>query len=275
MIKFDAYSATTTAAKVPEVIQAMAPVFGLFADMQLKQGKGFHQFGERLSVTEKGHEVMAIQWGGNHGDRIMFEVKGIPTQKAVEAFRCHFPHRVTRLDACADFDEQGAFNRLYRACMRVKKEHRIKGSKAGDWEDFPEDGRTLYLGGQQSPVRARLYEKGLHPEFRHLSRPDWVRLEVQVRPATSDQKDAYSQITPTEAWGASKWTRDLAAAVLQEHVDPHPAGSVYRLSKRDEALAWMCKQYGHHLMSLRDDLGGWDCVGLTLGELIAAAKTAH
>ena len=74
---------------------------------------------------------MAIQWGGNHGDRIMFEVKGIPTQKAVEAFRCHFPHRVTRLDACADFDEQGAFNRLYRACMRVKKEHRIKGSKAG------------------------------------------------------------------------------------------------------------------------------------------------
>ena len=57
---------------------------------------------------------------------------------------------------------------------------------------------------------------------------------------------------------------DLAAAVLQEHVDPHPAGSVYRLSKRDEALAWMCKQYGHHLMSLRDDLGGWDCVGLTL-----------
>ena len=53
MIKFDAYSATTTAAKVPEVMQVMAPVFGLFADMKLKQGKGFHQFGERLSVTEK------------------------------------------------------------------------------------------------------------------------------------------------------------------------------------------------------------------------------
>ena len=122
-------------------------------------------------------------------------------------------------------------------------------------------------------MRARLYEKGLHPEFRHCARPDWVRLEVQVRPATSEQKEHYSQITPSEAWGASKWTRELAAAVLQEHVDPHPAGSVYRLSKRDEALAWMCKQYGHHLLSLRDDLGGWDCVGLTLGDLIAAAKT--
>ena len=36
MIKFDAYSAITTAAKVPEVMQAMALVFGLFGDMQLK-----------------------------------------------------------------------------------------------------------------------------------------------------------------------------------------------------------------------------------------------
>ena len=128
--------------------------------MTLTQGKGFHQFAERLSVKDKGHEVMALQWGGSHGDRLMFEVKGMATQNAVEAFRSHFPHRVTRMDACADFDEQGAFERLYRACMKVKKDHRIKGSKAGDWEDFPEDGRTLYLGGQQSPVRARLYEKG-------------------------------------------------------------------------------------------------------------------
>ena len=74
--------------------------------MTLTQGKGFHQFAERLSVKDKGHEVMALQWGGSHGDRLMFEVKGMATQNAVEAFRSHFPHRVTRMDACADFDEQ-------------------------------------------------------------------------------------------------------------------------------------------------------------------------
>ena len=149
-----------------------------------------------------------------------------------------------------------------------------QGVKGGDWEDFPEDGRTLYLGGQQSPVRARLYEKGLHLNSGTFRALIGCGLKYRLgRPHLT--KKTHTARSPTEAWGASKWTRDLAAAVLQEHVDPHPAGSVYRLSKRDEALAWMCKQYGHHLMSLRDDLGGWDCVGLTLGELIAAAKTAH
>ena len=51
------------------------------------------------------------------------------------------------------------------------------GGKAGDWDDFPEKGRTLYLGSQSSPVRMRLYEKGLQPEYAHLNRPNWARIE--------------------------------------------------------------------------------------------------
>jgi hypothetical protein len=31
----------------------------------------------------------------------------------------------------------------------------------------------------------------------------------------------------------------------------------------------MCKQYGQHLMGLAQDLGGWECVGLTLNEILA------
>lgn len=275
MVRFDAYTATTMDAKPADVLGAMTTVFGLFQDMQMTQGRGFHHFAERIAVREQGHEVMAVQWGGRQGDRVMFEVKGDYTPKAVEAFREHFPHRVTRMDACADFDAPGAFERLYGTCLRIKKEHRIKGSKAGDWEDFPEEGRTLYLGGQQSSVRARLYEKGKQSEYLHLGRPHWVRIEAQVRPATPEQKEAYSQLSPVDAWGASKWTRAIAAAVLQEHVDPHPAGTTYRLSKRDAALEWMCKQYGHHLLSLRDDLGGWDVLGLTLGEMVAKFKANH
>ena len=61
------------------------------------------------------------------------------------------------------------------------------GGKAGDWDDFPEKGRTLYLGSQSSPVRMRLYEKGLQPEYAHLNRPNWARIEVQVRPAKGGQ----------------------------------------------------------------------------------------
>lgn len=271
MVKFDAYTATTTAAKRDDLGQVFFDVLGL-GNFKLKLGRGFHTFAERLSFNAiEGGEVGAIQWGGRQGDRVMLEVKGEHSPSVVEKLRERYAHRVTRVDACADFDAPGAFQRLYKACRTVKKAHGIVGGKFGDWEDFPEKGRTLYLGARSSVTRARLYEKGLQPEYQHLNKPNWVRLEVQVRPA-GDAKFEYSKFSPLDVWGASRWSRDIAAQVLKEHIDPHPAGTVYRLSERENALRWMCKQYGAHLVSLADDLGGWECLGLTLREMLHDKK---
>jgi DNA relaxase NicK len=266
MVRFDAYSATTTAAKVPDLVAILAslPV----ATVTSKQGKGFHMFGERIALRdETGAEFGAVMWGGRQGERVMFEVKGEHTPQAVESLRSAFPHRCTRVDACADFDAPGAFESLLGPCLEVKRDYKLKGSKAGDWDDYPEDGRTLYLGAPSSPIRARLYEKGKQPEYRHLAKPNWARIEVQVRPA-KEAKTAFSALSAVEVWGASQWTRDLATKVLREHVDPHPAGSIRREASRDRALSWMCKQYGPHLVSLADDLGGWKELGLTLREML-------
>lgn len=268
MVRFDAYSATTTEAKAPELLSVLADAAGLGAFHKMRQGKGFHTFGERIGiVNEEGTEWGSVQWGGRQGDRVMIEVKGEATPKAVEALRSRFQHRCTRVDACADFDAPGAFERLLAACQDVKQGHKLKGEKQGDWEDFPELGRTLYLGARASVCRVRLYEKGKQPEYRHLERHDWTRIEVQVRPA-KEAKSEFSRLTPSEVWGASAWTRELAAKVLQEHIDPHPAGTTYRLTQRDAALEWMCKQYGVHLVDLANDLGGWECLGLTLRDTI-------
>lgn len=268
MVRFDAYSATTTEAKAPELLSVLADAAGLGAFHKMTQGKGFHTFGERIGIrNEQGVEWGSVMWGGSQGDRVMVEVKGEDTPKAVEALRSRFQHRCTRVDACADFDAPGAFERLLEACQDIKQGHRLKGEKQGDWEDFPELGRTLYLGARASVCRVRLYEKGKQPEYRHLERNDWTRIEVQVRPA-KEAKSEFSRLSPSEVWGASAWTRELAAKVLQEHIDPHPAGTTYRLTQRDAALEWMCKQYGAHLVDLANDLGGWDCVGLTLREVI-------
>ena len=68
-----------------------------------------------------------------------------------------------RVDACADFDAPGAFEALLAPCIEIKKEHKLRGEKAGDWEDFPEFGRTLYLGASTSAVKARMYEKESSP----------------------------------------------------------------------------------------------------------------
>ncbi len=273
MLRFDAYSATTLAAKPDDLLQIVADSVPILSPgFSMTQGKGFHTFAERLSIKgPDGSEFASIQWGGRQGDRCMIEVKGEHSPAVVNRLRERFSHRCTRVDSCADFDAPKAFERLYRGCKAVKKAHRIVGGKMGDWEDFPEKGRTLYLGSTQSVTRARLYEKGSQPQYAHLNRPNWARLEVQVRPA-KDAKFEYSKLSPVEVWGASAWSRDLAASLLQSHVDPHPAGSTYRLTERDAALRWMCKQYGNHLSELAIELGGWDCVGLTLNEIIKEGR---
>lgn len=271
MVRFDAYSATTLDAEPSSLVGLLVDAVGL-SNASLREGAGFHTFADRVSVRAPcGSEVGAVQWGGAQGARVMIEVKGEHTPAVVERLRARFPHRCTRVDSCADFDAPGAFSRLLRACTAVKRSHRIIGGKAGDWEDFPERGRTLYLGSRHSVTRARLYEKGLQPEYAHLSRPNWVRLEAQVRPA-KEAKALFSQLAPLDVWGASAWTRELAAEVLQQHVDPHPAGTTYRLPERERALRWMCRQYGEHLVSLAGDLGSWDALGLTLREMLYEVK---
>lgn len=268
MIRFDAYSATTTEAGSADLAALFPP------GLTVKEGRGFHQFGHRLGfVDDTGSEVGSVQWGGRHAafSRAMIEVKGEQTPELVERLRSRCEHRVTRVDSCADFDAPGAFKRLLGACMRVKRAHRLKGSRAGDWQDFPELGRTQYLGATTSATRLRLYEKGRQPEYLHLDRPDWVRAEIQVRPVLH-AKRAYSTLTPLEAWGAARWSEELASEILAEHVDPHRAEDTWRKSDQERALHWACMHYGKHFAALAEDLGSWECVGLTLRDLVAAQK---
>lgn len=271
MVRFDAYTATMRGAKPDDVAQLLFDQVGIGG--KFETGRGFHQFGQRMSAKSgDGHEVGSVSFGGRHGDLVMLEVKGEHSPAVVEALRARFEHKVTRVDSCADFDAPKAFSRLYRACRTVKKAHGVMGGKAGDWEDFPEKGRTLYLGAKSSPCRARLYEKGLQPEYVHLSRENWVRLELQIRPKGVASGHAFAGLSALDVWGAGRWTRDLAAQVLQAHVDPHPAGTVYRMSETDHKLWWMCRQYGGALVELAADVGSWECVGLTIKEMIDTQK---
>jgi len=268
--RFDAYTATTQAVDHQQVA-----FWFMEHGVGLRPGRGFHTFAERLSfVDDTGTEVGAVSWGGKQGDRIMVEAKGEGTPAIVARLRDGIPHRATRIDSCADFERPGVFDELLGHVEAVKQDHRLIGAKHGDWEDFPELGRSRYLGAPTSPVRARLYEKGKQPEYRHLGRFDLVRLELQIRPQ-KDAKEVYAGLSALEVWGASKWTRQLAAAVLQVQLDAYPPGTVRRDTDRDRALRFMVQQYGKHLVSLADDLGGWDVLGLTLREILSKSTTQH
>jgi hypothetical protein len=263
MVRFDAYTATTSALKPSE---AVGILFG--GSDTLAHGRGFFRFAERVAVKDRaGDEVGAVMFGGSQGDLVMLEAKGYRTPWFVDRLRSAAEHRCTRVDSCVDVERPGGFDELLATVMEVKVGHQLYGERRGDW-DFPEQGRTQYLGASSSPIRARLYEKGKQPDYRHLGRPDLVRLEIQVRPQ-KEAKQRYSQLSPLDVWGASKWTRELAGRVLEQQLDPHPPGTVRKDTKRDQALRWMCKQYGPHLVSLAEDLGSWDCLGLTLREMLA------
>ena len=265
-VRFDAYTATMRGISPRQLVELVG---GRPGD-EVRQGRGFHTFAERLSVVDvSGDQVGAVQYGGSQGDRVMVEVKGERSPAVVEALRALQPHRATRLDSCVDVERPGAFDELLGPVLQVKADHRLYGERRGDWE-FPELGRTQYLGAPSSAVRSRLYEKGRQPEFRHLGRFDLARLEVQVRPQ-KDAKEVYATLSAVEVWGASKWTRQLAEAVLLHKLDPHPPGTIRRDTKTDQALRWMVKQYGVHLLSLQAELGSWECVGLTLREMIQEA----
>ncbi len=272
MVRFDAYTATLRGPKPDDLGQLLFDQVGIGG--QFYKTKGFHTFGTRIGFKDSGgHEVGGVQYGGTQNDLLMIEVKGEHTPSVVQALREKWPdHRVTRADSCADFDAPGAFEKLRKPCEKIKRAHRIIGGKYGDWDDFPEKGRTLYLGASSSPVRLRLYEKGLQPEYAHLNRPDWARIEVQVRPKKLEAGHQYSTLSPIEIWGAGRWSRAIAAEVLHAHVDPHPAGTTYRLSDNETKIRWMCKQYGAALVELAADLGGWECVGLTIKETLEAMQ---
>lgn len=261
-LRFDGYSATTQAANPHQLIALFGEGF------TQREGRGYHSFGHKVSIVdESGTEAGSVMWGGAQRDRSMIEVKGEHSPRVVEALRGAFPHRATRLDACADFDAPGAFERLDAACVAIKGKFRLKGEQRGDWLDFPELGRTRMLGGVSAVSRLRLYEKGKQPEYVHLAKPDWARIEAQVRPA-KDAKDAFAKASPQDVWGASPWLRELAGLVLLEHIDPHPAGTIWRKTSLEHRLTWICRQAGPTLLELLAEVGTWECLGLTLGEKV-------
>lgn len=272
MPEFDAYSATSRAAK-PEIFLGMLWKPGF----QVREGRGFHGFERRLSVKseETREEVGAVSFGGTHDDLVMVEAKGVWTPDLVQRIRQEVPeHNCTRVDSCHDIDVPGAWDELLAVMVDVKANHRIKGYKFGDWDDFPEDGRTLMLGATSSPVRVRMYEKGKQPEYRHACRENWVRVEAQVRPQ-KDAKQAYSRLSASEVWGAAKYTREIAARVFSLDAGVFPAGGVKKENDLERRLHWLTEQYAPTLLELREAVGSWECVGKSLEEMVKAQMAAR
>lgn len=246
--------------------------------------------GYRIQHNDLG-PVGTVMLGGNGPYAHAFA-----SSEATDAFcslvRNEWPdrHLVTRFDPCQDFNDGKARRTVTRVMRRYAKARRMRLQVIYDPLD-PTAGQTTYLGSPSSEYRMRTYDKGweqfckLQALFskKGVSLPtstilntndgasvlpgDWIRCELQARPKDEAARRLAATSTPEQAWGFTEWTHDLAAEVFALDLE-----RIYmrtrKVSKDEEALRWMCRQYGAMLLRQRNDLGDWPCVGLEIGRMI-------
>lgn len=265
-MRFDWYAATVRD-DPHQVLGALAD--SLRADVV--QGRGMHGYSTGYELRRDGSTVARMLAGGGNGNPHVW-ASGDDTDALVPIVRALWPttHRVSRMDASQDFDGRGTWNRLYATTLAVADERRLAINQAGDWHRG-EAGRTFYVGGTKSAVRARLYEKGKQLRAEALDggadiSPDLCRLEVQVRPEGHARTVAAST-TPEGAYGFANWTQELARRV--HGVDVERVHIKERRESDDErALEYLVRQYGGHIDRLALRLGGgWDDAGMHLWQL--------
>lgn len=270
-MNFDWYSATVPNVAPMEVLEAVRKGMGGV----VIEGRRRLGYAQGFRVEDGCGDLLAEVFCGSVGKNHL-EPHAVATGHNAAEFarvlREAFPeHRVSRFDAAEDFDEDGAFGRITNSMGRIAADNGVKGL----WitPDDPQEGATYYLGGRSSAVTCRAYQKGLqlrkelHPARRADISEHWARLEVQVRPPKALGKTLAASLTPEQAWGYAAWSQALVWEVLGLDI-PRVEGLGWHQSDDEKTFDWLCLQYGPLLGRMREDLGNWECVGLTIGERI-------
>lgn len=248
-----------------------------------------HRYNQGFAVLHNDDGVVAhVLLGGNGGKPHAFATSDA-ADKFMDVLRTEWPerHLVTRVDAAEDFVEAGCYERLREACRRVAESRRMRFAQQTD-ELNPTAGRTQYIGSPKSDYRARLYEKGfevigkqvrklqdvsgmiLDPRTGELIDPaDWARLELQARPKCEEAKRAAASASMEQIWTFSEWAHELASEAMALDLERYYIRT-RKQSKDEEALRWMCQQYGGPLGRLLTSSGGtWSSAGEALGRIMA------
>lgn len=244
-------------------------VLGEFAEHgEPRPCRGLYSYERGMEFMRGDGEVACRAfWGGVNGDQaVHVQCSGSTTGRLVQQIRAAWPqHRVARADACADWCDVTAWRRLSKAAFAVRKQFDLASRLNGDWVSR-EDGRTVYLGAPSSYVQARLYEKG--KQLR--AAPEWVRLEIQVRPA-GEGKSNLSRADAGQLFSVCPWTRALSARVGVPELEAVRIRDPKRPSDDDRALEYLLRQYGGLLRRTRQRVGSWSDLGDYLGSRLAGS----
>lgn len=222
---------------------------------------------ERARPRRRYHDVFEVRDGADqagwvgHDEQLetaYFEFKGATTPDTAAAIRKHWAdkHTVSRFDSCEDFDEADSYGRLVRL-VDAARDPRVQSH-----EIRPRDGDrgvTTYWGSHSSQVMVRAYEAGKMRDRLHFNRPNWVRLEAQVRPAKAMLKRAAAACSPLDVWGFSAWSQRAAEALCQVEVNRFVAPS--EPPEYDRTTLYLARAFRKHFEEMLADFGDWGCIG--------------
>lgn len=257
-----------TIAEFPRVITD-ALMSELPGASSLSHGRGRHNYRHSAIIADSHGDVLATVLHGGSNPAPNAVATGDAAPAFTDVVRRHWPdHAVTRCDTAADVRTDYAAT--VAALREVGASFGIKGY--AHVPDDPEDGGTYYMGATSSSVRLRCYEKGkqlrsqlVDPEAAPL---DWVRLEQQFRPVRQGRQVAAS-LSPSEAWGVSRWTQHTARELIGVSTDRVQVTARTRTT-RERRLRAMSVQWGSTLREIAATEGSWEAAGLFLRDLCGA-----
>ena len=261
--RFD-YYAVSVRADPQELVDGLAAE--IHSD-EKRHGRGQRGYAFSVELMRDGRIIARVLAGGRNPVPHAF-ASGMDSVEFAAAVRRRWPaplHWVTRADVAYDYDGPGAFSQLSGIALNVADDLGLTISQAGDWAREGVAGRTLYLGSVKSPLLLRVYEKGkqLGPEYS----PDWVRVELQVRPLKRARFRA-AEVDADALMGFGHWPRVLAeqlglAAVERVTMWERPKPEM------EKTLEYVTSHFFRMLVWLRDRNGGsWERAGLELGRLV-------
>lgn len=206
----------------------------------------------RTAEARQNEEAAAVvvSFGGNNDAPPGVLARGWHARDVLPFVQMKWPEKAkaTRVDSCLDFF--GHFDAIEAKMQELHRERRVARDRYG----VPETGQTFYLGSDESPVRCRLYQKGLKelPSMAPDERAafwDWNRLELQFKPRAGQEQRKAFQMTPLEVWGASRWSRELLAWVAG--LNPPRLERNPRMDRTaKERLAFVFRQYARTILEV-------------------------
>ena len=276
--RFDWYEATIEG-DLGSLMEAVSEAGGEAGSWQAGERKPPHGYaGEQRLEDEYG--LLAKVWYGGRQEHPHVLASGERTPAVAAILRREFAaHRVTRVDACVDFDGADTFDKFQAVMLGVAERSGITIDTRGD-HLLTRVGRTTYLGAAQSPVRARLYDKaaelsqGLRSDpIRQAEVPAHLtRFEAQIRPKGRIAREHFASVSASECMGASRWLREVFAGIGGGMCDPVRAGLGYRQSDDTRGFNALMSQYGRLLHRLALVRGGWAELGEEMGRWAEASR---